>query len=131
MDIQRRTLLQFGSVGAVSSLAGCSFMGSAEYVPVVVENSHNTKHAISIAVISPPEGSGGYTSYASEALQLDIDESETYDETLALADHPPNLLAMMMLDDETTGTAEFELRAELQTQIPNYRGWPNTNTSLV
>lgn len=114
MRLQRRTLLQFGSVGAVSSLAGCSFVGSAEYVPVVVENDHSTKHAISIAIITPPEGSGGYTSYASETLQLDVGESETFDEALTLTDYPPNVLAMMMTDDETTGTAEFELRAELQ-----------------
>lgn len=118
MELSRRGLLRLGGVGAVCSLAGCSRVGGpSEYVPVVVENSNEAVHAISLSVISPPDETGGYTSYVSEVVQLGPGERETFDEALALTDFQPELLAMAMTDDETTETATFSLDVDLRELV--------------
>lgn len=115
MDLSRRALLQIGCGGAISSLAGCNFEGGpSEYAPIVVENNHDAVHAVSIAILTPPEGSGGYTEYFSKALQIQSGEEETFDKGLAFTDYEPNLLAMVMIDDETTMTSEFSFDFDLQ-----------------
>lgn len=108
MVYSRRNLLQLLGSGLTIGFTGCSTLssgGEQEYAPVVFENNHDVRHTMSVAVTEEPED--GSTVYFSEARLIVPDDDYEYEEGLAFSDHEPDVMALVVLENETTKRANF------------------------
>lgn len=113
----RRNALHLLGTGLVTGLAGCSavpFGSEQEYAPVVLENDHDRKHMMSVTVTTVPEGPGGFTEYFSDVWLVEAGEEHAFEEGLAFTDHQPELMVLVVLEDETAKRAEFSFDFDLE-----------------
>jgi len=86
-----------------------------EHIPVVLENQHDRKHMLSVSITSIPDEMSGFTTYFDETWELSAGESRTYNDEdgLTLGDYGPEVMALAVLDDETTTRSDFGLGFDL------------------
>lgn len=82
--LTRRTLLQAGTLAAVTSTAGCTFGGTNEEIPVTLTNNSDTTHELSVTI-----------SFEESTL---LDQSETLE--------PDDSTETTIQNPETAGSAE-------------------------
>lgn len=117
MSTSRRKLLGMLGTGVMVTTAGCSavsILDTSEYVPVRLVNEDDVRHMMVAAVTSTVDGGSGASLYFDESWQLEPGEEKVYPEALSLLDYQPELLALVLLEDETASSSTFDLEYDLE-----------------
>lgn len=117
MPSSRRGVLQMGGTALGVAMAGCgSFpIGRPIYVPIVLQNNHHIPHMMSISITSLiPDVGSGWTEFFTDTSYLEPGDEETFEERLAVPDAPVQVMALVVLEDETAKQEEFSLDFELR-----------------
>lgn len=116
MNRSRRNALRLLGTGLMGGLAGCSSLTSGdkqEYAPVVLENNHNTPHMMSVSITTIPDEGLGFTEYFSDTWLVDSGGEHTFEEGPAFTDYEPELMALVVLENETAKRTEFSFSPDL------------------
>lgn len=115
MGTGRRNVLRLFGAGLVAGLSGCGIFGAGnkqEYAQLTMENNHEP-HMMSVAITTIPDAGSGFTEYFSDVWFVDAGDEQTFEKGLAFTDHEPELMALVVLDDETASRKQFTFTSDL------------------
>ena len=116
MNLSRRQVLRILGSGSIAGLAGCSSLssrGTQNNAPVILENNGNTSHQITVSVTTIPDDGVGFTEYFCGTWLVESDSEHAFEEALTFTDHEPDLMVLVVLENESAKRSEFSFGLDL------------------